>query len=66
VKYTSSGDWVFPGKIRPTLAKLGLPWVNYQVLRCSAVTLLNATGADWAIVAAQCGHTVDVSTDAYN
>jgi hypothetical protein len=36
------------------------------VLRRSAVTLLNASGADGTIVAAQCGHTVDVSTNVYN
>lgn len=78
---TAPEAWVFPSengntplwannawydKIRPTLAKLGLGWVNYQVLRRSAVTLLNATGADGSIVAAQCGHTVDVSTNVYN
>jgi integrase len=40
--------------------------VNYQVLRRTAVTLLNSHGADPAIVAAQCGHTVDVSTNVYN
>jgi len=39
-----------------------LGWVNYQVLRRCAVTLLNATGADGTIVVAQCGHRVDTST----
>ena len=78
---TLADAWVFPSengktplwannawydKIRPTLAKLGLAWVNYQVLRRSAVTLLNAQGADGTVVAAQCGHTVDVSTNVYN
>lgn len=78
---TNPEAWVFPSengktplwannawydKIRPTLQKLGLAWVNYQVLRRSAVTLLNATGADGTIVAAQCGHTVDTSTNVYN
>lgn len=73
--------WVFPSengktplwannawydKIRPTLKNVGLGWVNFQVLRRSAVTLLNATGADGTIVAAQCGHTVGVSTNLYN
>jgi len=32
------------------LTKLGLAWVNYQILRRSAVTLLNAQGADWTNV----------------
>lgn len=40
--------------------------MNYQVLRRSAVTLLNALGADSTIVAAQMGHTVDLSTNVYN
>jgi hypothetical protein len=40
--------------------------VNYQVLRRSAVSLLNAQGADGTIVAAQCGHTVDTSINIYN
>jgi hypothetical protein len=53
-------------KIRPTLSKLGLGWGNYRVLRRSAATLLNSTGADGTIVAAQCGHTVDVRTNVYN
>jgi integrase len=55
------------GNIRPTLTKAGLGWVNYQVLRRSAVTLLNAEcHADPTIIAAQMGHTVDVSTNVYN
>jgi integrase len=80
-RYTAPDDWVFPSEtgktpiwannvwydhIRPTLSKAGLGWVNYQVLRRSAVTLLNALGADSTIVAAQMGHTVDVSTNIYN
>jgi len=78
---TSPDAWVFPSennntplwannawydKIRPTISKLGMAWVNYQVLRRTSVTLLNAQGADGTIVAAQLGHTVDVSTNVYN
>lgn len=79
---TDPDAWVFPSengntpvwannvwydKIRPTLATLDLAWVNYQVLRRSAVTMLNATGdADATVVAAICGHTVDVSLNTYN
>jgi integrase len=78
---TAPDDWVFPSetgktplwannawydKIRPVLTKLGLGWTNYQVLRRSAVSLLNAQGADGTIVAAQCGHTVDTSINIYN
>lgn len=79
---TATEAWVFPSendktplwannvwydKIRPTLETLGLAWVNYQVLRRSAVTMLNATGdADATVVAAICGHGVDVSLNTYN
>ena len=77
----SPESWVFPSengttplwannvwydKIRPTLTKIGLAWVNYQILRSTSVTLLNTYGADGTIVAAQLGHTVDVSTNVYN
>ena len=57
---------VWYDEIRPSLQPLGLDWVNYQTLRRTAVTLMNATGADGTIVAAQCGNTVDVSTNVYN
>jgi integrase len=78
---TSPDAWVFPSensntplwannawydKIRPVIDKLGMAWVNHQTLRRTAVTLLNANGADGTIVAAQLGHTVDVSTNVYN
>lgn len=78
---TNPDDWVFPSetgktplwannvlydKIRPTLSNLGLGWTTYQVLRRSAVSLLNAQGTDGTIVAAQMGHTLDVSTNVYN
>jgi len=43
-----------------------MPGVTFQALRRTAVTLLNAHGANATIVAAQCGHTVDVSTNVYN
>ncbi|HEY4360293.1 MAG TPA: tyrosine-type recombinase/integrase [Bryobacteraceae bacterium] len=74
-------NWVFPNEpgnkpvshgnywrryLKPTLDKLKLNGVTFQALRRTAVTLLNANGADATIVAAQCGHTVDVSTNVYN
>jgi integrase len=75
-------DWVFPNERgkplwintlwydhikAPVLDKLGLGWVNYLVLRRSAITLLNAqANADATIIAALCGHRVDVSTNVYN
>ena len=54
-------------KIRPTLRTFGLGWTNYQVLRRSAVSLLNADcKIDPTVIAAQCGHTVDTSINVYN
>lgn len=79
---TKPQDWVFPSEnpnmplsasnfwrrnIHPTLQQAGLAWVNFQVLRRTAVTLLNAHGTnDPATVAAQCGHALDVSLNIYN
>jgi integrase len=79
---TKSDDWVFANERgkplwintlwydhikAPVLDKLGLGWVNYLVLRRSAITLLNAqANADATIIAALCGHRVDVSTNVYN
>jgi integrase len=74
-------DWLFPSEndkplwantlwydfIKPALQKIGLGFVNYQVLRRTAVTLLNSTAnADATIIAAMLGHTVDVSLNTYN
>ena len=74
-------DWIFPGKsgdlplwpttfwkdkIRPTLIELNLEWVNYQVLRRSAATLMNQAGIDGQVVATQLGHGLDVSQNIYN
>jgi len=78
---TGPHDWVFASenpktplwptnvwydKIRPTLKKLGMPWVNYQVLRRSTASLLNALGVDGQVVASQLGHGLDVSQNVYN
>jgi hypothetical protein len=53
--------------IRPLWQALGLGWANYQVMRRTAITLLNSTGqADPTIIAAMLGHTVDVSLNTYN
>jgi integrase len=57
---------VWYDKIRPTLKTLGLSFVNYQVLRRSAATLLNEIGTDGQIVAQQLGHGLDVSQNVYN
>jgi integrase len=80
-RYRKPDDWIFAcehgrtplahgnvlrKRIQPALKPLGLGWVNFQVLRRTAVTLLNASGADATLVAAQCGHTVNVSINTYN
>jgi integrase len=77
---TKPENWIFPSengktplwptnvwydKIRPTLQTLNLSWVNYQVLRRSAATLMNQLGIDGKIVADQLGHTLDVSQNVY-
>jgi integrase len=74
-------DWLFPSEkntplwantvfydyIRPAWEPLGLGWANYQVMRRTAVTLLNQTAnADPTIIASMLGHTVDVSLNTYN
>ena len=52
-------------KIRPTLKTLGLPWVNYQVLRRSTASLMNQLGIDGKTVADQLGHGLNVSQNVY-
>jgi integrase len=56
---------VWHDKIRPTLDTLGLSWVNYQVLRRSAASLLNQLGVEGKTVADQLGHALDVSQNVY-
>ena len=73
-------DWIFPtengktplwptnlwwDKIRPTLKTLGMTWINYQVLRRSAASLMNQLGIEGKIVADQLGHGLDVSQNTY-
>lgn len=81
-RHTDPADWIFPNErgnkplahgnywrnnIKKTLDNLGMIGVTFQALRRTAVTLLNETsGADATIIAAQCGHTVDVSLNVYN
>jgi len=78
---TEPGDWIFPNEhgnkplshgnywrrhIEPVLKKLTITDVTFQALRRTAVTLLNANGADPSVIATQMGHTLDVSTNVYN
>jgi len=78
---TKPTDWIFPSenpknpvwptnvwydKIRPTLETLGLAWVNYQVLRRSAASLMNQLGIEGKVVADQLGQGLNVSQNVYN
>jgi len=51
--------------VRPTLDTLGLSWVNYQVLRRSAASLMNQLGIEGKTVSDQLGHHLDVSQNIY-
>jgi integrase len=47
------------------LAKVGLGWANFQVMRRTHSTLMRQMKEDPHAVAAQLGHTVDVSLNVY-
>ena len=50
----------------PGLKKPGMAWVYYLVPRRSAITLLDAkANADATLIAALCGHHVDVSANVH-
>ena len=51
--------------IKPVLNKAGLGWVNFQVSRRTASTLLHHLRVDPKLVADQLGHTVDVNLNVY-
>ncbi len=71
--------WVFPSErmtpmskdncwnrnIKPKLAKVGLAWANFLVMRRTHSTLMGELGIDGKLVAGQCGHTLDVSQNIY-
>jgi integrase len=48
----------------PALKKVGLGWVNFQVMRRTSSTLLNKLGGG-KMVADQLGHTLDVNQNVY-
>lgn len=50
----------------PKLQAVGLGWCNFQVMRRSHATLMRQMKADPHQVAAQLGHTVDVSLNIYS
>jgi integrase len=51
--------------IGPKLKAAGLGWVNFQVMRRTSSTLLNALGVEGKMVADQLGHTLDVNQNVY-
>jgi integrase len=51
--------------IKPVLDKAGLGWVNFQVLRRTASSLMRDLHVDPKLVADQMGHTVDVNLNIY-
>lgn len=77
---TKPEDWIFASengktplwptnvwydKICPTLKDINLSWVNYQVLRRSAASLMNQLGIEGKTVSDQLGHNLDVSQNIY-
>lgn len=60
-----SKDNVWRRNIEPALAKVGLEWCNFQVMRRTHATLMRQMKADPHAVAAQLGHTVDVNVNTY-
>jgi len=75
----SAAAWVFPSEnmtplakenvwrrsMAPKLEKAGLEWANFQVMRRTHSTLMNAMGIEGKLVADQLGHTLDVNQNVY-
>lgn len=49
----------------PKLAKVGLGWANFQVMRRTHSSLMKQLGVDPKLVADQLGHTLDVNQNVY-
>jgi integrase len=76
---TTDEAWVFPSEnmtplgrenvwrrsMAPMLKKVDLGWVNFQVMRRTHSTLMNAIGVEGKLVADQLGHTLDVNQNVY-
>ena len=56
-----SKDNVWRRNMQPALAKVGLGWANFQVMRRTHSSLMRQMNADPKAVADQLGHTVDVN-----
>jgi len=76
---TRDDAWVFPSErmtplskdncwrrsMHPKLAKVGLGWANFLVMRRTHATLMKALGVDGKLVADQLGHSLDVNQNVY-
>jgi integrase len=76
---TGDNAWVFPSErmtplskdncwrrvMHPALAKVGLEWANFLVMRRTHATLMKALGVDGKLVADQMGHSLDVNQNVY-
>ena len=77
---TKSDAWVFPSEtfktpvtkdncwrrhIQPRLEKVGLGWVNFQVMRRTNASLMRELDVDPKVVADQLGHSLDVNLNVY-
>jgi integrase len=51
--------------ISPKLEKVGLHWVNFQVMRRTHASLMNDLGIEGKLVADQLGHSLDVNQNIY-
>ncbi len=51
--------------MQPKLEKVGLEWVNFQVMRRTHSSLMRELGVDPKVVADQLGHTLDVNLNVY-
>jgi integrase len=60
-----SKDNVWRRNMLPALLKVGLGWCNFQVMRRTHASLMRLLKEDPHAVAAQLGHTVDVSLNVY-
>jgi integrase len=60
-----SKDNVWRRNFLPKLSAVGLGWCNFQVMRRTHATLMRQMKADPHLVAAQLGHSVDVSLNVY-
>jgi len=51
--------------MRPALQKLGLGWINYQVMRRTHASLMRDLGVNPKVVADLMGHDLDVNLNIY-